>query len=141
MTGNSRKKVAVGLSGGVDSSVSAALLQEEGYDVFGITMEIFDESLPIQEAEKHACYGPGEREDSAAAEAVCKKLGISFHVLDLRSEYRSHVIEHFRNEYLEGKTPNPCVICNRELKFGFLLEKAKNAGVDFDFLPPVTMPG
>ena len=65
--------------------------------------------------------------------AVCNKLGISFHVLDLRSEYRSHVIEHFRNEYLEGKTPNPCVICNRELKFGFLLEKAKNAGVDFDF--------
>ncbi|MCP4256630.1 MAG: tRNA 2-thiouridine(34) synthase MnmA, partial [Planctomycetes bacterium] len=119
MTGNSRKKVAVGLSGGVDSSVSAALLQEEGYDVFGITMEIFDESLPIQEAEKHACYGPGEREDSAAAEAVCKKLGIPFHVLDLRSEYRNHVIEHFRNEYLEGKTPNPCVICNRDLKFGF----------------------
>jgi tRNA-specific 2-thiouridylase len=133
MTGNSRKKVAVGLSGGVDSSVSAALLQEKGYDVFGITMEIFDESLPIQEAEKHACYGPGEREDSAAAETVCKKLGIPFHVFDLRSEYRSHVIEHFRNEYLEGKTPNPCVICNRELKFGFLLEKAKNAGVDFDF--------
>ena len=55
MAGNSRKKVAVGLSGGVDSSVSAALLQEKGYDVFGITMEIFDESLPIQEAEKHAC--------------------------------------------------------------------------------------
>ena len=60
MTRNSRKKVAVGLSGGVDSSVSAALLQEKGYDVFGITMEIFDESLPIQEAEKHACYGPGK---------------------------------------------------------------------------------
>jgi tRNA-specific 2-thiouridylase len=133
MAGYSRKKVAVGLSGGVDSSVSAALLQEKGYDVFGITMEIFDESLPIQEAEKHACYGPKEREDSAAAEAVCNKLGISFHVLDLRSEYRSHVIAHFKKEYLEGKTPNPCVICNRELKFGFLLEKAKNAGVDFDF--------
>ena len=101
MAGNSRKKVAVGLSGGVDSSVSAALLQEKGYEVFGVTMEIFDESLPIQEAENHACFGPGEREDSAAAEAVCKKLGISFHVLDLRSEYRSHVIEHFRNEYLQ----------------------------------------
>jgi tRNA-specific 2-thiouridylase len=102
MAGYIRIKVAVGLSGGVDSSVSAALLQAKGYDVFGITMEIFDESLPIKEAEKHACYGPGEREDSATAQAVCKKLGISFHVLDLRSEYRSHVIDHFRNEYLGG---------------------------------------
>jgi len=126
-------KVAVGLSGGVDSSVAAALLQEEGYQVIGLAMKIFDGSPTAQESEKHACFGPGEKEDLARAAAVCERIGIPFEAIDLRREYRNHVIGYFRNEYLAGRTPNPCVVCNHKLKFGFLLQKAKEAGIDFDF--------
>jgi tRNA-specific 2-thiouridylase len=125
--------VAIGLSGGVDSSVAAALLKEKGYAVRGITMLIFDGSLELKESQKHACYGPGEIEDLEAAESVCKKLHIPLDTIDLRAEYRQFVIDHFRSEYLAGKTPNPCIVCNRRLKFGFLIEKAKKIGADFEF--------
>ncbi len=127
------KKVAVGLSGGVDSSVAAALLQQSRYEVVGVSMTIFDGSLAVHENHKHACYGPGEKEDIAAAESVCKKLGIPFFTIDLRKEYQRHVIDHFRNEYLAGKTPNPCIVCNQRLKFGLLLERAKQSGLTFEF--------
>ncbi len=127
------KKVAVGLSGGVDSSVAAALLCKQDYEVCGITMEIYDGSVHLDESAKHACYGPGEKEDVESAAAICEKLKIPFQAIDLRQEYKNHVIDYFRNEYLEGKTPNPCVVCNQKLKFGFLLEKARQAGLDFDY--------
>ncbi|MBT8331491.1 MAG: tRNA 2-thiouridine(34) synthase MnmA [Deltaproteobacteria bacterium] len=130
---NKQLKVAVGLSGGVDSSVAAALLQKQNYSVYGTTMEIYDESQGIDESAKHACYGPGEKEDVASAAAICEKLNIPFHTIDLRQEYQNHVIQYFRNEYLGGKTPNPCVVCNQKLKFGFLLEKARQAGLEFDY--------
>ena len=128
-----RIKVAVGLSGGVDSSVAAALLKEKEYDVVGITMKIFDGHGAAKKSERHACYGPGEKEDIEAAASVCKSLCIPFHVIGLRKEYRNHVIDYFRKEYLAGKTPNPCVVCNYRMKFGFLLERAREAGVEFDF--------
>lgn len=121
------------MSGGVDSSVAAALLQKEGYNIFGLTMEIYDGSLALEESAKHACFGPGEKEDVASAATVCKKLHIPFHTIDLRQEYKSHVINYFRQEYLEGRTPNPCVVCNQRLKFGFLLQKAQKAGLDFEY--------
>jgi len=130
--GNKKIKVAVGLSGGVDSSVAAALLRKQDYEVCGITMEIYDGSAHIDESAKHACYGPGEKEDVESAAAICEKLKIPFKTIDLRQEYKNHVIDYFRNEYLKGKTPNPCVVCNQKLKFGFLLEKARKAGYDFD---------
>jgi len=130
---NNRVRVAVGLSGGVDSSVAAALLQEKGYEVIGIAMQIFDGPMAVKEAEKHACYGPGEKEDTERAASICKKLGIPFHIIDLRKEYGSHVIDYFRSEYLAGRTPNPCIVCNHRLKFGFLLDKARKGGVDFEF--------
>ncbi len=130
--GKRKLKVAVGLSGGVDSSVAAALLQEKGYEVIGISMEIFDGSLSVKESGKHACYGPDEKEDMDAAASVCSTLGIPFYIIDLKKEYRKHVIEYFRSEYLKGRTPNPCIMCNRKLKFGFLLKKAMRAGLDFD---------
>lgn len=126
-------RVAAGLSGGVDSSIAAALLKEKGYEVIGITMKTFDASLPRAESVGHACYGPGEVEDIKAAEGICKKLGIPFYVIDLKEEFRNHVIEYFRREYLVGRTPNPCVVCNRRLKFAFLLDRAKEKGIDFEF--------
>jgi tRNA-specific 2-thiouridylase len=126
-------KVAVGLSGGVDSSVAAVLLQEKGCDVVGITMEIFDDSVDIKEGKRHACYGPGEKEDIERAASLCKQLKVPFYSLDLKKEYGRHVIEYFKREYLDGKTPNPCIVCNHKLKFGFLLDKARRLGIDFSF--------
>ena len=130
---NKKIKVAVGLSGGVDSSVAAALLKEKGFDVMGLCMENYDGSLDIKASGRHACYGSDEKDDIESAAAVCRNLGIPFHVIDLKSEFREKVIGYFRDEYLKGRTPNPCIVCNRNLKFGFLLEKAKNGGIDFDF--------
>jgi tRNA-specific 2-thiouridylase len=128
-----KTRVAVGLSGGVDSSVAAALLRKQNFEVYGITMEIYDGSVHLDESAKHACYGPGEKGDVESAAAICEKLNIPFQAIDLRQEYKNHVIDYFRNEYLEGKTPNPCVVCNQKLKFGFLLEKARQAGCEFDY--------
>jgi tRNA-specific 2-thiouridylase len=96
-------------------------------------MEIYDGSVHLDGSAKHACYGPGEKEDVESAAAICEKLKIPFQIVDLRQEYKNHVIDYFRNEYLEGKTPNPCVVCNQKLKFGFLLEKARQAGCNFDY--------
>lgn len=131
--GNTNATVAVGMSGGVDSSVAAALLKESGYHVIGLSMEIFDGSVAVKDSNKHACYGPDEKEDIESAASICKKLGMEFHIIDLRKEYRRHVIDYFRRNYLEGNTPNPCVVCNHRVKFGFLLDKAREAGVEFDF--------
>lgn len=126
-------KVAVGLSGGVDSSVAAALLKEKGYDVIGLCMETYDGSLDIKPGERHACYGSDEKDDIDSATAVSRALGIPFHVIDLKKEFKDRVIGYFRDEYLRGRTPNPCIVCNRNLKFGFLLEKARRGGLEFDY--------
>ena len=88
-----RTKVAVGLSGGVDSSVAAALLHKQGYEVCGITMEIYDGSVHLDESAKHTCYGPGEKEDVESAVAICEKLKIPFQAIDLRQKYKKHVID------------------------------------------------
>jgi len=130
---NSNTTVAVGLSGGVDSALAAAILQDQGYKVLGLTMKIWKGAYKVQEGLKHACFGPGEEEDIAACERISARLGIEYHVLDLSEEYEKHVIEYFRQEYKQGRTPNPCVICNRELKFGFLVDRAHKAGIAFDY--------
>ena len=95
-------------------------------------MTIFDGSVNIKKSGRHACYGPGEKEDLETAATVCKTLGIPLHVIDLKKEYRRHVLDYVRKEYLAGRTPNPCVVCNHRLKFGFLIEKAKATGLDFE---------
>jgi len=123
---------AVGLSGGVDSAVAAALLVEAGYEVTGLTMRIWDGPETGQAGCRQGCYGPGEGEDIAACEALCARLGIPYRVVDLSREYEETVLEYFRGEYLRGRTPNPCVLCNHVMKFGFLLDRARIEGLRFD---------
>lgn len=129
---NTHATIAVGLSGGVDSSLAACLLKEQGYRVIGLTMKIWKGAYRIQEGLKHACFGPGEEEDIATCERLSSMLGIPYHVIDLSDAYEQYVIEYFKREYKSGRTPNPCIICNRELKFGFLVDKAREAGISFD---------
>jgi tRNA-uridine 2-sulfurtransferase len=130
---NMRERVAVGLSGGVDSSVAAALLIEQGYTVVGITMKIWSGKIAVPVGAKEACYGPDEAEDVAACEKLCEKLGIEYMAIDLCAEYEERVLEYFRKEYRAGRTPNPCIVCNSELKFGFLLDRAHALGLDFEY--------
>ena len=109
MSDGKKKRVAVGLSGGVDSSVTAALLKNKGYYVIGLSMVIYDDDLKIEDTGGHACYGPDERSDIKSAESVCEKLNIPFHVIDLKKEFNRFVIKYFRNEYLEGRTQQRAV--------------------------------
>lgn len=128
-----KQRVIVGMSGGVDSSVAAALLKKQGYQVTGVTMKIWDGETPPGEGKRHGCYGPGEDEDIEDARKVARILGIDYHVFDLRQEYKSEVLDYFCHEYLSGRTPNPCLRCNRSVKFGALLEKAYESGIEFDY--------
>jgi tRNA-specific 2-thiouridylase len=124
--------VAVGMSGGVDSALAAALLKKQGYNVIGLTMEIFSGEDNGEKATSHACYGPGEEEDVRLAKEVADFLKIPYFALDLREEYKKSVLEYFTGEYLSGRTPNPCTRCNPVMKFGSLLQKARNSGISFD---------
>lgn len=128
-----KQRVAVGLSGGVDSTMAARLLLDEGYEVVGITMSIWDESVPIKEATKSGCFGPGEVEDLKAAAEICNRLGIEHHIIKLQSDYKDKVLDYFCSTYLDGKTPNPCLMCNQRMKFGLLPAKAKEEGIRFDY--------
>ena len=126
-------KVAVGMSGGVDSTMSAYLLKESGHEVVGITMRIWQGESKNLGAMKSGCYGPGETYDITDAQMACQRLGIPHHTLDLAQEYEATVLKNFSSEYLAGRTPNPCVLCNHFIKFGALLERAHASGIQFDF--------
>ena len=127
-----QRTVAVGLSGGVDSSVAAWLLKRAGWRVIGLTMSIWDGSVPIPDLGLSGCFGPGEARDLEAARAVAARIGIEHRVVPLAEEYKRTVLEYFRAEYLAGRTPNPCVRCNQRMKFGFLLEQARRLGIEFE---------
>jgi len=119
------KRVVVGLSGGVDSSVAAYLLKEAGYDVIGLFMKNWhDDSVTISDE----CPW---LEDSNDAMLVAEKLGIPFQVVDLSSEYKERIVDYMFNEYKIGRTPNPDVLCNREIKFDLFLKIALDLGADF----------
>ena len=129
----SKNKVIVGMSGGVDSSVAAALLKEEGYEVTGVTMKIWDGGTISKEGARHACYGPGEEEDIKDAQKVAQILGIPFYIFDLKQEYKTFVLDYFSHEYLSGRTPNPCIRCNQQVKFGAMVKKIYDSGIKFDY--------
>lgn len=129
MADNQNITVVVAMSGGVDSSVTAALLKEQGYRVIGITMKTYDfDEVGGNIANETSCCGLGAMNDARAAAA---KLGIPHYVVDFREEFGRHVIDNFVGEYLQGRTPNPCVICNREIKWGALLGKVDALGANF----------
>ena len=124
--------VAVGMSGGVDSTMAAYLLKEQGYAVLGITMKIWQGPSQATSSLKSGCYGPGEAHDIDEAQRECERLGIPHHTIDLTREYVDVVLKDFSSQYLAGRTPNPCVLCNHFIKFGALLERARASGIAFD---------
>jgi tRNA-specific 2-thiouridylase len=121
-----RQRVVCGMSGGVDSSATAALLLEQGYDVIGITLKLWPQDCVNRAEDK--CCGPQAVTD---ARAVCDKLGIPYYLIDEAAEFQKHVIQYFADEYKAGRTPNPCVMCNQNLKFGRLIDRAAQLGADF----------
>ncbi len=125
------KIVAVGLSGGVDSSVSALALKARGATVVGITMKLWRGQY--KGGTRDACFGSGESEDIASAEALARKIGIEYRVFDCSAAYDETIVRYFRETYLAGKTPNPCVRCNATMKFGLLPRLARESGLAFDF--------
>jgi tRNA-uridine 2-sulfurtransferase len=125
--------VIVGLSGGVDSSVAAFLLKQEGYEVTGVTMSLWDGNPAVKSTGKHSCYGPDEKQEIEEARELAGMLDIPFHVFDCSQRYKTLVLDYFRQEYLSGRTPNPCVKCNELIKFGMLPEMARLNGIQFDY--------
>lgn len=124
-----KKKVVVGMSGGVDSSVAARLLKEQGYDVIGVTMQMWQEDVPRTRLEEEGgCCGTSAVDD---ARRVADKLGIPYYVMNFKEDFKTNVVDYFINEYFAGRTPNPCIACNRYVKWQALLQRAKEIGADY----------
>jgi tRNA-specific 2-thiouridylase len=121
------KRVIAAMSGGVDSSAAAALLKEQGYDVIGITLNVW----PSEEGELRCTKTCCSITDVDDARAVCYKLDIPHYVLNMRDFFKENVIDYFISEYMKGRTPNPCIACNAQVKFRALMQKAEALGADY----------
>lgn len=122
------KTVVVGMSGGVDSSVAACLLKKQGYDVIGVTMQIWQEKDVCAVENEGGCCGLSAVDD---ARRVANQLDIPYYVMNFREEFQKHVIDYFVREYRAGRTPNPCIACNRYVKWESLLKKSLAIGADY----------
>jgi tRNA-specific 2-thiouridylase len=126
-------KILVGLSGGVDSSVAALILKQQGHEVIGATMSIWGkDGMAAKSGHKNACYGPDEKEDIEEARRIAKQLDIPYYVFDCVEQYEKIVLDNFKSEYIQGHTPNPCIWCNALVKFGVLPSMARLNGIEFD---------
>lgn len=121
-------KVVVGMSGGVDSSVAAYLLKEQGYEVIGVTMQIWQDEAEVIQEENGGCCGLSAVDD---ARRVASDLGIPYYVMNFKEEFKEQVIDYFVEEYLHGRTPNPCIACNRYVKWESLLRRSLSIGADY----------
>jgi tRNA-specific 2-thiouridylase len=124
----SKGSVMLGMSGGVDSSAAAAVLLEKGYDVVGVTLQIWPDQAEERQKVEGGCCSLSAVDD---ARRVADKLGIPYYVLNFKDIFQQKVIDYFNHEYLEGRTPNPCIACNRFVKFEAMLQKAISMGLDY----------
>lgn len=116
------------MSGGVDSSVAAYLLKEQGYEVIGVTMQIWQGEDSFEQEENGGCCGLSAVDD---ARRVAERLGIPYYVMNFKREFKAHVMDYFTAEYLCGRTPNPCIACNRYVKWESLLRRSQEIGADY----------
>ncbi|MDR2650547.1 MAG: tRNA 2-thiouridine(34) synthase MnmA [Clostridiales bacterium] len=123
-----KKRVVIGMSGGVDSSAAACILLERGYDVIGVTLQIWQDETPDAIQAQSGCCGLTAVED---ARRVAERLDIPYYVLNFKTDFRNYVIDYFVREYMAGRTPNPCIACNRHVKWESLLSKVRQLDADY----------